>query len=75
MKKTETKNEETVVEKAERVDVRVPRGEDVYICVNGVGYLLPAMQVSSVPPEVAAEYYRSEAARDAFFARTAELAE
>ena len=54
-------------EEQNRVSVRVPRGEDVYVCVNGVGYLLPAMQTSLVPPEVAREYERSERAKDRFY--------
>ena len=57
-----------------RVDVRVPRGEDVYICINGVGYILPAMQTSRVPAEVAAEFYRSERAKDRFFETANSLA-
>lgn len=59
----------------DRVKVRVPRGEDVYICVNGVGYILPAMQVSEVPPEVAAEFNRSERAKDRFFETAGKLQE
>ena len=71
------KNEKAVaaVAKTGRVEVRVPRGEDVYICVNGVGYLLPAMQTSSVPPEVAEEFYRSERAKDRFYETTSSMRE
>lgn len=56
-----------------RVAVRVPRGEDVFICINGKGWLLPAMQTSLVPPEVAAEYARAERAKDRFCETSAEL--
>ena len=50
-----------------KVKLRIPRGESVYVGVNGVGYLIPAMQEVEVPPEVAAEYYRGERAKDRFY--------
>ena len=74
MKKNE-KNAAAAEKDDGRVEVRVPRGEDVFICINGVGYLLPAMQVSRVPPEVAAEFYRSERAKDRFFETTSSMRE
>ena len=57
MDKTVNKNEN------EKVDLFIPRGkEDVLIGVNGVMYLLPQGKTSQVPPEVAAEYRRSQQA-------------
>ena len=54
---------------ASRVEVSVPRGPErgdpnVFIGINGMSYLLPRGKTSSVPPEVAAEFYRAERARD-----------
>lgn len=54
----------------ERVEVLIPRGgerEDpnLFVGVNGVGYLLPRGKKSRVPAFVAAEIARSERARDA----------
>ena len=54
---------------ASRVEVSVPRGPErgdpnVFIGINGMSYLLPRGKISSVPPEVAAEFYRAERARD-----------
>lgn len=60
-------NAEAPAKRVPSVKVRVPRGEDVFVCVNGVGYLLRAMEDTSVPPEIAEEYYRSEAAKDRFY--------
>lgn len=53
-----------------RVEVLIPRGgerEDpnLFVGVNGVGYLLPRGRKSRVPDFVAAEIARSERARDA----------
>ena len=53
-----------------RVEVLLPRGgerEDpnLFVGVNGVGYLLPRGRKSRVPDFVAAEIARSERARDA----------
>ena len=52
-----------------RVELAIPRGgerEDpnLFIAINGVSYLLPRGKRSSVPPEVAEEFMRSERARD-----------
>ena len=52
------------MDKEKRVKVFVPRGasnEDpnLFISINGVNYLLPKGQESSVPSAVAAEYHRS----------------
>ena len=70
---TETENNavetETVVEKKdERVPLDIPRGQandepNVFISVNGVGFLLPKGKRSMVPPYVKAEYERSVAAQ------------
>lgn len=60
---------ETVVEKKdERVPLDIPRGQandepNVFISVNGVGFLLPKGKRSMVPPYVKAEYERSVAAQ------------
>ena len=53
-----------------RIDITIPRGSDredpnLFIAINGVNYLLPRGKKSSVPKAVAAEYERSERARDA----------
>lgn len=52
-----------------RVEVYIPRGaayEDpnVFVGVNGVGYLLPRGKTSLVPPEVAKELERSKRAQE-----------
>lgn len=66
---TETVETETVVEKKdERVPLDIPRGQandepNVFISVNGVGFLLPKGKRSMVPPYVKAEYERSVAAQ------------
>ncbi len=62
----------------ERVEVLIPRGgerEDpnLYVGVNGVGYLLPRGKKSLVPDCVAAEIARSERARDAMDAARSAL--
>lgn len=65
----ETVETETVVEKKdERVPLDIPRGQandepNVFISVNGVGFLLPKGKRSMVPPYVKAEYERSVAAQ------------
>lgn len=53
--------------KETRVKLYIPRGaanEDpnFFISINGVNYLLPKGKESLVPPEVAAEYERSQRA-------------
>lgn len=62
----------------EKVSVTVPRGAqnadpNVFIGINGVNYLLPKGQMSSVPPEVAQEYTRSIEAENRFFATADKL--
>ena len=54
----------------ERISISIPRGSEredpnLFVGVNGVGYLLPRGKKSEVPPEVAGEIARSERARDA----------
>ena len=54
----------------ERVEIALPRGGDredpnLFVGVNGVGYLLPRGKKSRVPACVAEEIARSEHARDA----------
>ena len=61
-----------------RVEVLIPRGgerEDpnLFVGLNGTGYLLPKGKKSLVPPEVAAEIARSERARDALDATRSAL--
>lgn len=51
----------------ERVTVTIPRarkGEDpnLFVGINGVNYILPKGQASEVPPEVAYEIDRAQAA-------------
>ena len=63
-----------------RVEIYVPKGASgeephVFISVNGVNYLLPRGKKSQVPPEVAQEYARSEAAREALDKRIETLLE
>jgi hypothetical protein len=59
-------SEKTVVE--ERVDVFVPQGlknddPNLYVSINGMNFLLPRGQVSSVPPYVKAAIERSYGAQ------------
>ena len=53
-----------------RVELSVPRGAEredpnLFVGINGEGYLLPRGQTSLVPPAVAAEIRRSWRAREA----------
>ena len=53
--------------KENRVKLYIPRGSsnedpNFFISINGVNYLLPKGKESLVPPEVAAEYERSQRA-------------
>ena len=57
--------------KSGRVELRIPRNsadeeQNVFISVNGKNFLIPKGQTVLVPPEVAAEYYRSEEAKENF---------
>lgn len=59
-------SEKTVVE--ERVDVFVPQGlknddPNLYVSINGMNFLLPRGQISSVPPYVKAAIERSYGAQ------------
>ena len=63
-----------------RVELSIPRGgerEDpnLFVGVNGVGYLLPRGRKSRVPVEVAEELARSERARDALDATRSALSQ
>lgn len=56
----------------ERVKVTIPRarkGEDpnLFVGVNGVNYIIPKGQTSEVPPEVAYEIERAQAAEAYMF--------
>lgn len=64
-----TEKNNTTEMKEERVPLTIPRGaandeHNVFISVNGVGYLLPKGKTSMVPPCVKAEYDRSVAAQN-----------
>jgi hypothetical protein len=63
-----------------RVALTIPRGAandepNVFISVNGVGYLLPKGKTSMVPPFVKAEYDRSVAAQNKMDEHVDELLE
>lgn len=63
-----------------RVALTIPRrmGNDehnVFISVNGVGYLLPKGKTSMVPPHIKAEYDRSVAAQNKWDEHVNELTE
>lgn len=58
--------------KDNRVEIFVPRSiypndQDYFISVNGKNYLLPRGKTHKVPPEVAAEFHRSQKAIDAWY--------
>jgi len=58
-------------EATDRVDIFIPKaftGEDpnLFVSVNGVNYLLPKGQKSSVPSAVAAEIERARLAEEKF---------
>lgn len=62
-----TKKDETM--KDDRVEVFIPRGAandepNLFVSVNGVGYLLPKGKKSMVPPHIKAEIDRSHAAQE-----------
>ena len=48
---------------------RAPHGEaqEYFVCINGVGYLVPRGKESFVPPEVAEELDRSNVAVDKMY--------
>lgn len=61
--------EAPVVKEPEKVELFVPRGQagdepNLFIGVNGVGYLLPRGVTSMVPPCVAQEYRLSQYAQN-----------
>lgn len=63
-----------------RVQISIPRGDvkgdpNYFISVGGVNYLLPRGKTSLVPPEVAEEFYRSERAKEKYFATAEALLE
>lgn len=72
---------ETVAEKKDvRVPLDIPRGQandepNVFISVNGVGFLLPKGKRSMVPPYVKAEYERSVAAQNKMDEHVSEMLE
>ena len=64
----------------ERVEIFVPKGytgdePNVFVSVNGVNYRLPRGKKSMVPPEVAREFRRSQAAQEALDKRIEKLLE
>ena len=65
---------------SERVPLTIPRGDlkgdpNFFISINGQNYVIPRGKTVQVPPEVAEEYYRSERAKEAFYAMSDELLE
>ena len=77
---TEAQVTEAPAKKDERVDLYIPKGAandepNLFISVNGVGYLLPKGKTSKVPPHVKAEYERSVAAQNKMDEHVDELLE
>ena len=72
---------ETAAEKKDvRVPLTIPKGAandepNLFISVNGVGYLLPKGKTSMVPPHIKAEYERSVAAQNKMDEHVDELLE
>ena len=69
-----------IAAKPERVELSIPRGSandepNVLIGFNGVNYLLPRGKTSLVPPEVKAEYERSQRAQERMDERIDEMLE
>lgn len=61
-------NEKTKAVNDERVEVFIPKGlanddHNLYLCINGVKYLLPKGETSMVPPHVKAAIERSQRAQ------------
>ena len=61
-----------------RVTVTVPRArkgeaEDLFVCLNGVNYLIPKGKAVQVPPEVAAEIERAAEAEEKFYQTVEEM--
>ncbi len=68
------------VSKSDRVPLTIPRGDlkgdpNFFISINGQNYVIPRGKPVQVPVEVAEEYYRSEKAKEAFYALSDELLE
>ena len=64
----------------ERVPLTIPRGDlkgdpNFFISINGRNTVIPRGRTVQVPPEVAEEYYRSERAKEAFYATSDALLE
>lgn len=62
----------TATEAPQRVKVTIPRarkGEDpnFFVGINGVNYIMPKGETVEVPPEVAYEIERAQAAEDYMF--------
>ena len=75
-----TEKANTAEIKDERVALHIPKGAandepNLFISVNGVGYLLPKGKTSMVPPCVKAEYDRSVAAQNKMDEHVDELLE
>lgn len=63
-----------------RVELYIPKGAanddpNLFISVNGVGYLLPKGKKSMVPPHIKEEYERSVAAQNTMDEHVDELLE
>ena len=66
-----TKNAARAAQARERVTITLPRArhgeaEDLFVSINGVSYLIPKGKPCDVPPEVAEEVRRAQAADDFF---------
>lgn len=64
----------------ERVEVFVPKGlanddPNLYLCINGVKYLIPKGQTSMVPPHVKAAIERSQRAQARYEKKSDSLVE
>lgn len=79
-KTTQAEETKTTQKKSKLVEVFIPRGTandepNLFVGVNGKGYLLPRGKKSMVPPEVKAEIDRSIKAQEAQYDRKDEMIE
>ena len=77
-KTTQAEETKTNKKKDTLVEVHIPRGAandepNMFVSVNGKGYLLPKGKTSKVPPEVKAEIDRSIKAQEALDNRKDEM--
>lgn len=62
----------------EKVKVTIPRAKghedpNLFVCINGMAYLIPKGKTSEVPPEVAYEIERARGAEEFFYEAADEL--